>query len=140
MSGLGPVSRRRAVLATIADVIVAVAAGKGLRVAIACADPDTLAFADQLTRALHARGRPCRYLSPKPQSGVAPVALVALISSGGSDPDETELCRVDIRLTRQAGPVPADPTGGDVDILIDYADPAGPAIRHIVPALLASRG
>jgi hypothetical protein len=141
MDSLPTVARQRAVMTTIADVIVAAAAGKSLRVAVAGTHPDEITFADQLTGALHARGRPCRCLPPK---------LGPAITSGAPGPGETDLCRVDIRLD-----IPAPPTGSNVpthaqpeghgpcdvgddnqpDIVVDYRDPAGPVIRHIVPTL-----
>jgi hypothetical protein len=159
MDSLPTVARQRAVMTTLADVIVAAAAGKSLRVAVAGTHPDEITFADQLTGALHARGRPCRCLPPKPGPATADdrpphnqtsSPNVAVITSGAPGPDETDLCRVDIRLD-----IPAPPTGSNVpthaqpeghgpcdvgddnqpDIVVDYRDPAGPVIRHIVPTL-----
>jgi hypothetical protein len=140
MGNLNAVARQRAVMTTIADLIVAAAVGKGLRVAVGCVDPDKMTFADHLTRALHARGRPCRCLSPSQRPSEANLRqTVALITSGGPDPDENELCRIDIHLSMYQpvvaapGLAPARSAGddGDADIVVDYADPRGPAIRHI---------
>jgi hypothetical protein len=158
MDSLLTVARRRAVMTTIADVIVAAAAGKSLRVAVGGPHPDETTFADHLTRALHARGRPCHCLPPKPRPATAggrtphsqaTSPIVAVITSAAPSPDETDLCRIDIRLD-----TPAQPTGSDApthvqpdghgpcpvddhppDIVVDYHDPAGPVIRHIVSAL-----
>jgi hypothetical protein len=138
MGNLNAVARQRAVMTTIADLIVAAAVGKGLRVAVGCSDPDKMTFADHLTRALHARGRPCRCLSPNQRSADAGQrSNVALITSGGPDPDENELCRIDIQLAMYAArPVTDD---RDADIVVDYADPRGPAIRHIGTTLSSLR-
>ncbi len=152
---LAGIARERTVMTTIADVIVAAAAGKNLRVAVGCTHPDEITFADQLTRALHARGRPCRCLPPRPGPAVAACSagpsrvsgpIVAVITSGTADLDETDLCRIDIRLDIPAAPdLPADDQP-DVrgrrladdhqpDIVVDYRDADGPVIRHIAPAL-----
>src|SRR5215216_1792366 len=118
MGNLNAVARQRAVMTTIADLIVAAAVGKGLRVAVGCSDPDKMAFADHLTRALHARGRPCRCLAPSQRAADAgPRTNVALITSGGPDPDENDLCRVDIHLDTFA--VRAVTDGRDADIVVD---------------------
>jgi hypothetical protein len=52
--------RQRAVLTTVADVIVAAAAGRDIRVAVGYTRPAQAGLVDLLVRALHARGRPCR--------------------------------------------------------------------------------
>jgi hypothetical protein len=161
MENLAAIARERAVMTTIADVIVAAAAGKSLRVAVGCADSDESAFADHLTRALHARGRPCRCLSPRPSpaaaAGSTPVhrpgsgPTITVITSGAPGPDETELCRIDIQLHTPTPAVESESPSGrpepdayagrsagddhEPDIVVDYHESVGPAIRHIVPTL-----
>jgi hypothetical protein len=125
-TSLAAIARQRSVLATIADAITAAAVGKSLRVAVGWSDPDEGAFADQLTRALLARGLPCRTAMV--------TGMVAVITSGAAGRDETDLCRVDIRLHTPSRPT-ADHSGGP-DIVVDYLDPDGPIIRHIVPTLV----
>ncbi|OLB78743.1 MAG: hypothetical protein AUI14_12320 [Actinobacteria bacterium 13_2_20CM_2_71_6] len=159
MDTLATIARQRTFMTTIADAIVAAAAGKSLRVAIGWSSPDETAFADQLTRALLARGLPCRCQSLKsnsagPDSSAGGLrggsTMLAVITSGAVGPDETELCRINIQLRTpmryagSAGPVPDDEPEGQSryagdgcrpDILIDYLDPDGPTIRHIAPTL-----
>jgi hypothetical protein len=76
--------------------------------------------------------------------------MVAVITSGGPAADENELCRINIQLetlTQVSAPVAAsqrepdarDPrrvVGHQVDIIVDYCNPGGPTLRHIVPALM----
>jgi|GEM_PF-6979602 hypothetical protein len=159
MQTITTTARQRAVTATIADLIVATAAGRTLRVAVGCTRPAETAFADQLTQALHARGRPghCLMAKSKPVTtdgdtrarSDAEGLIVAVIASGTPDPEETELCRINIQLYT---PNPVTPPaacadrgaagqrrgsvgGQEADIIIDYLDPGGPAIRHLGPAL-----
>jgi hypothetical protein len=153
MDTLASTASQRAVMATIADLIVAAATGKTLRVAVGCTHPDETAFVEHLTRALHARGRPCHCLAPKPDpiaTGYPPAGgpTVAVITSGAPGPDENDLCRINIRL-HTPSPVTASvashrkPTGQDLhavggdepDIVVDYLEPGGPTLRHIGPAL-----
>src|SRR5436190_22584272 len=102
MDTLAAVARRRAVMTTIADLIVAAAAGRTLRVAVGCTHPDITGFVDQLTQALHARGRPCRCQPSSPEAvrrdGSAPAGspTVAVITSGLPGADDTDLCRINI--------------------------------------------
>jgi len=158
MDTLATIARQRAVMTAVADVIVAAAAGKKLRVAVGYSDPNELDFADQLTRALYARGRPCRCLASRLNSGAAggPLAqpahspMVAVITSYAPGPDESDLCRINIQLSTPDGVTPSvssTPPGSETqttrpvvddpepDIVIDYLDPDGPTVRHIVPTL-----
>lgn len=160
MDALATIARQRRVMATIADLIVAAATGKGLRVAVGWTQPDETAFVDHLTRALHARGRRCHYLAPKPDPVTiggstsahsrAGGPMVAVITSGGQGADENELCRINIQLdtptkvstsiaAAQREPDGRDPrrvAGDQADIIVDYSDPGGPTLRHFVPALM----
>ena len=126
--GLRAVARERAVMSTVADVIVAAASGKGLRVAVGCADPGNTVFADQLTRALVARGRACRCVAASRPS------TVSVITSSAAGLSETDLCRIDIQVDTSTSEEVADDDGRP-DIVIDYRHPDGPTIRYIVPAL-----
>jgi hypothetical protein len=161
MDTITTAARQRAVMATIADLIVAAAAGRTLRVAVGRTHPDETAFADQLTQALHARGRPSHCLTAKPKPVTtdrytrarsdADGLTVAVITSGTPDPDETELCRINIQLytpNRVTPPAPSTHMGADgqhrgsvggrqPDIIVDYLDHGGAAIRHLGPALAA---
>ncbi len=126
--GLRAVARERAVMSTVADVIVAAATGKGLRVAVGCADPGNTVFADQLTRALVARGRSCRCVTAsRPRT-------VSVITSSATDLADTDLCRIDIQLDTCTSEAESE-DGGQPDIVIDYHHPDGPTIRYIMPAL-----
>jgi hypothetical protein len=159
MDTLAAIARQRRVMATVADLIVAAATGKALRVAVGWTEPDETAFVDHLTRALHARGRRCHYLAPKPSvttggsmsaHGQAGGQTVAVITSGDPGADENELCRINIQLdtptqvtasvtSAQREPDGRDPRrvgGHQPDIIVDYLDPGGPTLRHIVPALM----
>src|SRR5437016_14488145 len=104
MESLATIARRRTVMTTIADLIVAAAAGKTLRVAVGCTHPDDIGFADLLTQALHARGRPCRCLPSSIQAvrcdGSTPAGspTVTVITSGSPGGDDTDLCRIDIEV------------------------------------------
>jgi hypothetical protein len=104
MDTLATIAGQRAVMATIADLIVAAATGKRLRVAVGCTHPDQTGFVEHLTRALHARGRPGHCLAPKPDpittDGYPPAGgpAVAVINSGAAGPDEYDLCRINIQL------------------------------------------
>jgi len=149
MDTLAAIVRQRTVMTAIADVIVAAAAGKSLRVAIACTNTDVIAFADHLTQALHARGRPCRCLPPKPMITATSSVhsqdnspLVAVIVGGVPSPDETDLCHIDIQLHARAQLAGAgsSPHGRLPDIVVDYLDPNGPTIRHIAATLMALPG
>jgi hypothetical protein len=154
METLAAVARQRAIMTAVADVIVATAAGRRLRIAVRHACPDQTGFADHLTQALHARGRPCRCLLARPgpdshdgspaADGEAGGATVTVITGGAPGPDETEVCRIDIQLgplTQVAASALSSgsghngqgpPAGGDEpDIIVDYLDPDGPTIRHI---------
>jgi hypothetical protein len=139
--GLKAVARERAVMSTVADVIVAAATGRGLRVAVGCAGPDETVFADQLTQALVARGRACRCVSAKRPVGTEHTAsttpvgpTVAVITSGVTGSGDTNLCRIDIQVNTRASD-PASKVGCQPDIVIDYRHPDGPTIRYIMPAL-----
>ena len=161
METITTTARQRAVADTIADLIVATAAGRTLRVAVGCTHPDETTFADQLAQALHARGRPDHCLTAKPRpvttdrSAGAHIdsdgPTVAVIISGTPNGDETEVCRINIRLYP---PNPATPPaasadrGADLqdrgsvgtqkpDVTIDYLDPAWAAIRHLGSGLAA---
>jgi hypothetical protein len=136
-SGLQAVARERAVMSTVADVIVAAANGKGLRVAVGCAEPGETVFADQLTRALVARGRACRCVSANRLPGAEPALFagtadrtVAVITSGAAGSGDTDLCRIDIQVNT-GGSEPAADADGEPDIVIDYRHPDGPMIRYI---------
>lgn len=153
---LATIARQRAVLSTIADVIVAAAHGKSLRVAVHYDHGGGEAFADRLTQALLARGRDCH--CPPTAHGSAPVAddpgiegqasarRTVMISGGPADPDGTDTCRIDVQVdatTRPGGPSSvedgADPerrdSGGydlrQPDVVVDYRHPDGPTIRHV---------
>ncbi|MGC5020685.1 hypothetical protein [Micromonospora sp. DT47] len=153
---LSAISRERVVLATVADVIVAAAVGKGLRVAVACPDSH-LTVVGHLARALHARGRACRCLVPTPTlPSVARLPLadpeasdltVTVITGETRAPSNDESCRITIHVTTHA---PTAPTTGALhqqasdgrpdidphpDIVLDYHDQSGPTIRHIVAQL-----
>ena len=135
--GLQAVARERAVMSTVADVIVAAATGKGLRVAVGCADPGDTVFADQLTRALVARGRACRCVTagrPRDTSAARYGWTVAVITSGVAGPGDTDLCRIDIQVNTCTSE-PASEAGCQPDIVVDYRHPDGPAIRYLMPAL-----
>lgn len=155
MDTLAAIARQRAVMDTVADLIVVAAAGKTLRVAIGCTHPDEAAFADQLTRALHARGRPSHCLAPKAKpltsDGCMPAGspTVAVITGRAPASDENDLCRINIQLhtyTEVTASVAAanreldgqdrcNLDGQEPDIIVDYLDPGGAAIHHIGPAL-----
>lgn len=133
MDTLAVIARRRAVMTTIADAIVAAAAGRSLRVAVGCTHHDEIPFADQLTQALYARGRPCRCLPMEPAKALrAENVIVAVIVSGGPSPEESGLCRVDIQLRRPG--LCADDVGCRADIVVEYL-PEGPVIRHLAAHL-----
>jgi hypothetical protein len=160
MDTLANVTRQRRVVASIADLIVTVATGKALRVAVAWTQPDETPFVDHLARALHARRRSCHYRGPKPDPvttrgptpahGQAGGPMVAVIASGGPGAHENELCRINIQLNRpthvsgspaaaQREPdTPDAPSvgGQQPDIVVDFWDPDGPTLRHVVPALM----
>ncbi|MDZ5441677.1 hypothetical protein U2F26_02890 [Micromonospora sp. 4G57] len=153
---LSAIARERVVLATVADVLVAAAAGRGLRVAVVCPDSQ-VTFVGHLTRALHARGRAGRCVASTPTpAGVdrrqsadpAPGhSTVMVITCGACAPGPDEVCRVTIRVTTDAPTAsatddshrqPSDPhpdADPDPDIVLDYHDPSGPTIRQIVPRL-----
>ena len=112
MDSLAALARERVVMTAIADRIVAVAAGRSLRVVIGATWPDESGFADHLTRALHARGRPCLCVRSTPGSAPADgypppgrltAPTVAVITSMTAGPDQTPPCQVDIRLDREIG-------------------------------------
>jgi hypothetical protein len=135
--GLETVARERALMSTVADAIVAAATGKGLRVAVGCADPAETVFADQLTRALVARGRACRCVSakrPAATEGTVPidqaVRTVAVITSGPVGSGDTDLCRIDIQVNTDPSDRAAE-DGCQPDIVVDYRHPNGPMIRYI---------
>ena len=138
MDSLATITRQRTVIATIADAIVTAAAGKRLRVAVGWNSPDEDPFADQLTRALLARGLPCRCVQSKPGTG----ATVAVITSGAAEGTDADMCRIDIQLHTPTGDAWSDsfPPDHRPDIVLDYLDPDGPTIRHILPALLPPSG
>jgi hypothetical protein len=160
MDTLANVAHQRRLMATIADLIVTAATGKALRVAVGWTRPDETPFVDHLTRALHARGRRCHYLTPKPHCvttdgstpahGQAGGPMVAVITSGGPAADENEPCRINIQLDTptQVSPSAAaaqrEPDARDSrrvgghqpDIIVDFCDPGGPTLRHIVPSLM----
>jgi hypothetical protein len=155
METLAAIARQRAIMTAIADVIVATAAGRRLRIAVRHACPDQTGFADHLTQALHARGRPCRCLPARPgpdshdgspaADDEAGGAAVTVITGGAPGPDETEVSRIDIQLgplTQVAASAPSSggghnrqdlyaADGDEPDIIVDYLDPDRPTIRHI---------
>jgi hypothetical protein len=150
---LARIARERAVMTTIADIVVAAAVGKSLRVAVG-GGQNQIRFADQLTRALHARGRACRCLASTTPAAHAEAAAgcqaVVVITSGPPGPDETEQCCIHIHLhatlpgrraANRSGPAAAaggHPSGDDgPDIIVDYDHPDGAVIRHIGPDLPA---
>jgi hypothetical protein len=161
---LAAIARQRAVLATIADVIVAAAQGKSLRVTIHVDPWGDDAFADRLTQALLARGRDCRCPPTVHESAPSADHLVtpgqaggrrtAVISCRRADHGDTDVCRIDIQVdasTRPAGPIGGadclDPGGRETgefgdsrapDVIVDYLDPAGPIIRHLASWLAPS--
>jgi hypothetical protein len=155
MNDLARMARHRAVMTTIADVIVAAAVGRSLRVAVGSTHPDELVFADHLTQALIARGRPCRCL-PAPTPALAAGSgrhrlpdgpNIAVLLGGATSRAESAPCRVDIRL-RSSVPVapvsasPHLPTAGEghsPDIVVDYLNPDGPTIRYMADRLTADR-
>ena len=155
---LAAIARQRAVLSTIADVLVAVAHGKSLRVAVYCDHWDDNAFAERLTQALLARGRrDCRSApttrglepttDPTASGGRAGARRIAVIISGPVDRDDTDLCRINVQLNTVARPpVPSAVDGGigldegdrggychngEFDIVVDYLAADGPVIRHL---------
>jgi len=156
MNSLANISRQRAVLTAIADAIVATAAGRSLRVAVGSTGPSDSGFADHLTQALIARGRPCRCVpataAPVPPAGAPPQGAVgelriAVIVGGAPGPSDAELCRIDIQLrghlphpaALDLGSPPRCCTAGlDAalpDIVVDYYAPDGPTIRHLAATL-----
>jgi hypothetical protein len=157
MDTLAGIARQRAVMTTIADVIVAAAEGRSLRVAVAGGHRDGVAFADHLTQALHARGRDCRchtsqhgpalaadHVPPVSESRVHAVAVITSAVAGLADSD---VCRIDIQVntgSRQLGSSGLqprrDPEDRDVrardddhapDIVVNYLDLDGPIIGHL---------
>ncbi|SCG76149.1 hypothetical protein [Micromonospora coxensis] len=139
-------TRERKVLAAVADGIVAAAAGRALRVAVACS-PAHLTFAGQLTRALHARGRACNCITPmpdgsppdRPATGSDPVdpAVAMIVSS--PVPTGGEVYRVSVCLVDECpqNPPSGDPAAGDggrsgpaAEVVVDYGDPTGPVLRR----------
>lgn len=158
VADLPAAAREREVLATVADGIIAAAAGKGLRAEVAC-PPAHLPFAGQLTKALHARGLPCRCLAPSPESPrsepAAPPrraddpALVVIVDATPGI-SQAEECRISIHVIddRQA----ADPQPGSSDwasgsyrdsgqalqMVVDYSHPDGPSISHMSAQLATS--
>ena len=155
MDTLAAVARERVVVGTIADLIVAAAAGRTLRVGVAWTQPAQAVFVELLNRALHERGRACRSVASKNHPvageasgrahGTAGGPAVAVITSGMTDPDDKELCRIDIELyshVHSAAPVAQAWQGHDrqgirgagdrrPDVIVDYLDSAGPTIRHV---------
>lgn len=150
---------QKTVMATIADLIVTAGTGRTLRVAVGCTRPDQTTFAHQLTEALHARGRPshCRTAKPKPittgqyaRAG-SDSAMIAVITSEPPNAEDTDVYRVNIQLStpkRVAPPAASLERGTDgqrrdsagrqePDIIVDYLDPGGPAIRHLGPGFAA---
>ncbi|MGS2619471.1 hypothetical protein ACVCAH_33920 [Micromonospora sp. LZ34] len=150
---MSAVARERVVLAAVADLIVAAAAGKGLRVAVGC-PVSHVTVVGRLVRALHARGRACHcWVSRPARPGVARlgstdseaseltvmvIAGVTAVASGDED------FRINVRVTTHAPTALATsachPQASDVhldadrhlDILLDYYDPGWPTVRHIV--------
>jgi hypothetical protein len=160
MGSLVSIARQRAVMTTIADAIVATAVGRSLRVAVGSTCLTDADFAEHLTQALIARGRPCRCLPPAAVTAPATDAppqchvggpSVAVIVGGAPGPAEADLCRIDIRLQGSEsvalsnGSAPhlrSTPqccaAGGDSvrpDIVVDYLGPDGPTIRHLATTL-----
>ncbi|MFI7578678.1 hypothetical protein [Micromonospora sp. NPDC049497] len=159
MPDLSAIARERAALATIADTIIAVSVGKGLRVTVACPNSH-LAVIDYLAQALHARGRACRCLPPNPnpvgasdppQDRRENNSTDVVITSGSAEETDRGVQRVNITV---AAAVPT-PRNGDVshhkageprptavgvpDIILAYHDPDGPLIRYMAPHL-STRG
>ncbi|MEH0844536.1 hypothetical protein V6U81_19320 [Micromonospora sp. CPCC 205711] len=154
MPDLSAIARERAALATVADTIIAASVGKGLRVTVACPNSH-LAVIDRLAQALHARGRACRCLPPKPNpvgaSDPPPDrqesnSTVVVITSGSAKETDRGVQRVNITVAA-AVPTPRDgdvshqkagepPTAvGVPDIILAYHDPDGPLIRYMAPHL-----
>ncbi|MEU7875174.1 hypothetical protein [Dactylosporangium sp. NPDC049140] len=163
MDPLATIARHRRVIVTVADMTVTAAAGGSLRVVVDGGHPDDATFADQLTQALHARGRCRRCLLPRPDTnptgdptarprgaGSAP----AVIIEGRSGLDDSDPLRIHIRVlgpaeqsgsqltTGMTGPGRRD--GGQLDerrpdLVVDYLDPAGPTIRIVPPQAAATR-
>jgi hypothetical protein len=157
MDTLAVIARHRRVMATIADMIVAAAAGGRVRVVVDGGYPDTVTFADHLTQALHARGSHCRCLPPRPDANPTgdrtgrpggDSGSAAVIIDGSSGLHGTDPCHIHIRVLGPArqpgsyvttGVAGLDHDDGDVpdeerrpDVVVDYLDPEGPIIRHIV--------
>jgi hypothetical protein len=138
---LAAVRRQRAVLSTVADVIVAAARGKSLRVVVHGDNRYDDAFAERLTQALLARGRDCR-CAPTAHGG-APAAerlaeggpsgasRAAMIITGSAGPANTGECRVDIQVNTVARPAGPRGVEGEGDIVVDYLDPDGPTVHHL---------
>jgi hypothetical protein len=155
------IARQGAVMAIIADLIVAAATDQTLRVAVCSTHPDETAFADRLTRALRDRGRDCRYRTPTamsittdrypPAHSEAGKPTVAVITGGAPGPDDGDLCRINIRLhtpiqvTASVGSAHSEPDrhdqatvgGHEPDIIVDCHGPGGLTIRHLGPVFTA---
>lgn len=149
---LAALRRQRAVLATVADVIVAAARGKSLRVAVHGDHRYDDDFADRLTQALLARGRDCRCAptaygvaattdrpaAPGPAasgpaaSGPAGPGGETVIISGSAGPGNADVCRVDIQVNTVAGS--AGPRGAEGGLDADAGDTgeSGDREHHIV--------
>ena len=157
MNSLANISRQRAVLTAIADAIVATAAGRSLRVAVGSTGPSDSGFADHLTQALIARGRPCRCVpataAPVPPAGAPPQGAIgelriAVIVGGApgrpmrSCAASTSSSRATCRTRRPAPDLGSPPrcctAGLDAalpDIVVDYYATDGPTIRHLAATL-----
>lgn len=127
MDALTAIARHRQVITTVADAIVAAAAGSSLRIRVdeGCSDSTvrTPAFADHLTQALHARGRACRCLTPlhddhparagqpgrHDAAGPATALLVDGLPDGLSGPRDADPCRIHVRVIGSARSAGADP-------------------------------
>ncbi|WP_141714996.1 hypothetical protein [Micromonospora rhizosphaerae] len=154
MPDLSSIAREREVLSAVADAIVVAAVGRGLRVAVRCPESH-LAFAGQLARALHARGRACRCLVSKPTPSAASLpsnhgaaeSTLAVITSEPFAQTDDDVQRLNIDLTLGAAKAPEGPVShkqigdGDADaddepdIVLGYHDPHGLIIRHMAPHL-----
>ncbi|MEH1056910.1 hypothetical protein V6U89_17110 [Micromonospora sp. CPCC 206171] len=115
-----------------------------------------LAVVDYLAQALHARGRACRCLPPRPNPVGATDqppdrqeknSTVVVIMSGSAKDTDRGVQRVNITV---AAAVPTPPNGdvshqkvaephpsavGVPDIILAYHDPDGPLIRYMAPHL-----
>jgi hypothetical protein len=126
---LAVVARQRTVLTTVADVIVATVAGRGLLLTVGYAGADQADFVDLLEQALHARGRPCHRLPPGPAADRHDgTAGLAVLTSPPRDGYDSDVCRISVELCA-AGQIGTD--RHSAHIVVDFSDPAGPRISYL---------